>query len=99
MEGELRSVQLQRDRGRLEVSGEALTDALNTMRDDLSTGGVDATRRVLRSFVNHIEAQQERATRYYTFPLLQPRIRLRSVPPAGFDLKDLLVCTEVDLAA
>lgn len=81
MQGELRSLQLQRDRGRLEVSREVLSDALNTMRDDLSAGGVDGKRKVLRSFVNRIEAQKERVTLWYRFPLLQPLTHLYSVPP------------------
>jgi site-specific DNA recombinase len=85
MQTELRSLQLQRNRGRLEVSREVLNDALNTMRDDLSCGDMDGKRRVLRSFVNRIEAQKERATIWYTFPLLQPLAHLYSVPPAEFE--------------
>ena len=85
VQSELRSSRLQRDRGRLEVSREVLSDALNSIRDDLSAGGLDGKRKVLRSFVNRIEAQKERAKLWYTFPLLQPLAYLYSVPPAEFE--------------
>ena len=61
VQSELRSLRLQRDRGKPEVSREVLSDALNAMRDDLSAGSVDGKRKVLRSFVHRIEAQRERA--------------------------------------
>ena len=62
-----------------------LRDALNIMWDDLSAGGLDGKRKVLQSLVNRIEAQNERATLWYTFPLVQPLASLYSVPPAEFE--------------
>ena len=67
-----------------EVSEEVMTVALSQMREELHPGGVQRKRDVLRSFVDRIEAERERARLWYTFPLLQQRV-FYSMPPAEFE--------------
>ena len=61
-----------------------MTVALSQMREELHTGGVQRKRDVLRSFVDRIEAERERARLWYTFPLLGQRV-FYSMPPAEFE--------------
>ena len=82
--GELQSLLKRKERSKLEVSEEVMTVALSQMREELHTGGVQRKRGVLRSFVDRIEAERERARLWYTFPLLQQRV-FYSMPPAEFE--------------
>lgn len=45
------------------------------MRDDLTTGDIRKKRDVLTRFVDRIEAEKERATLWYTFPLAKGAIK------------------------
>lgn len=82
--GELQSL-LRRKAGRkLEVSEEVMTVALSRMREELDTGDVQTKRNVLKSFINRIEAERERARLWYTFPLLGEWV-LYYMPPAEFE--------------
>jgi hypothetical protein len=67
-----------------------MTVALSQMREELHTGGVQRKRDVLRSFVDRIEAERERARLWYTFPLLQQRV-FYSMPPGEYLLKGPVV--------
>jgi len=70
LKGELQSLLKRKERSKLEVSEEVLSEALSRMRADLSTGDVAKKRDVLRRFIDRIEAERKRARLWYTFPLL-----------------------------
>ena len=84
LEGELQSLSNRKARTKFEVSEEAMKVALSKMRAALDTGDVQTKRNVLRSFIERIEAERERARLWYTFPLLRQRV-LYSMPPAEFE--------------
>lgn len=84
LEGELQSLSKRMAGAKLEVSEEVMKVALSKMREELDTGDVQAKRNVLRSFIDRVEAERERARLWYTFPLLQQRV-FYSMPPAEFE--------------
>ena len=83
-------------RAKFEISEEVMTVAVSQMREELDTGDVQTKRNVLRSFIDRIEAERDRARLWYTFPLLGQRV-FYSMPPGEFEIKDLLVCDEMEL--
>jgi len=94
--GELQALETQRAQSQLTILDEVLEDALSEMRDGLIRGTIQEKRKLLAGFVDRIEADKERASVWYTFPLFARR-GLYIMPPGGFDLKDLLVCAQIEL--
>ncbi len=84
LEGELQSLVKRKAQAKFEVSEEVMKVALSKMREELDIGDVQTKRNVLRSFIDRIEAERERARLWYTFPLLGQRV-FYSMPPAEFE--------------
>jgi site-specific DNA recombinase len=81
---ELQALEAQRAQRQLTVSDEVLEDALSQMRQGLTAASVQDKRKLLSGFVDRIEADRERASVWYTFPLFARR-GLYIMPPAEFE--------------
>lgn len=81
---EVCTLEAQRAQGELRISDEVLEDALSDMSDHLLTASVQDKRKLLHGFVDRIEADQERASVWYTFPLFAQH-GLYIMPPAEFE--------------
>lgn len=90
LDGELQSLVKRKAQAKFEVSEEVMKVALSKMREELNTGDVQAKRNVLRSFIDRIDAERERARLWYTFPLLGQRV-FYSMPPGEYLLKGPVV--------
>ncbi len=66
----LRALEQRRREGATHLSDEMLQQALTGLRYNLSVGNVRQKRALLRTFVDHIDADKERARLWYTFPVL-----------------------------
>jgi site-specific DNA recombinase len=81
---ELRALEAQRAQSQLRISDEVLEDAVSEMRAAMLSATVREKRELLSGFVDRIEADRERASVWYTFPLFAQR-GLYIMPPAEFE--------------
>jgi hypothetical protein len=84
IERELRALELQRAQSQLRISDEVLDDALAQLRSGIVNATIREKRKLLSGFVDRIEADKERASVWYTFPLFARR-GLHIMPPAEFE--------------